>query len=74
MGHKLFSLGTYLKHMRVAWKILFKLDDLDAILSRVSQLEGNKLIWALRPPLPALTQPKFLEEPCEWFRLRVYYS
>ena len=64
-------LGTNLKHMKVTWKVLFKLDELDALISEVNQLGGKKLIWALRPDMLALIQAKFLEEPCEGDRLPV---
>ena len=67
MGHKIFKLGIDLKHM----KVLFKLDELDALLSKVNQIEGKKLIWALKPAMLALIQHKFLEEPCEQVRLPV---
>lgn len=71
IGHKILALGTNLKLMRVAWKIFFKLDELDALLSKVRQLEGKKLIWALKLAMLALIQPKFVEEPCEGVRLPV---
>lgn len=69
--HKIFALGTNLKHMRVTWKVLFKLDELDALISKVSQLEGKKLMWALKPATFSLIQHKFLEEPSEGVRLPV---
>jgi len=57
--------------MKITWKVLFKLDELDALLSEVSQLEGEKLIWALKPAMLAFIQHKFLEEPCEGVRILV---
>ena len=50
---------------------LFKLDELDALLSNVNQLERKKLIWALKPAMLALIQHKFLAELCEGVRLPV---
>jgi len=73
IGHKIYAVGTDLKHMRAKWKVLFKLDELDALLSKVSQLEGKKLIWALKPAMLALIQHKFLEEPCEGVKLPVAF-
>ena len=52
LGHKILKLGSDLKHMRITWKVLFKLDHLDALLSEVNQLEGRKLIWALNVKIP----------------------
>jgi len=52
-----------LKHMRVTVKALFKLDELDALLFEVNQLEGKKLLWALKPTMLALIQPEFLQYP-----------
>ena len=71
IGHKIFALGTDLKHMKMTWRVLSKLDELNEILSKISQEEGQKLIWALKPAMLALIQPKFLEEPCEGVRLPV---
>ena len=50
--------------MKITWRVLFKLDEHDELLPKVSQLEGKKLIWALKPAMLTLIQPKFLEEPC----------
>jgi len=36
IGHKILALGTNLKHMKVTWKVLFKLDELGALLSEVN--------------------------------------
>ena len=71
IGHRIFSLGTDLKHMKMTWRVLSKLDELNELLSKISQEEGKKLIWALKPAMLALIQPKFLEEPCEGVRLPV---
>lgn len=57
--------------MRVTWKVLFKLDELDGLLSKVSQLEGKNLMWALKRAMQALIHPKFLEEPCEGIKLPI---
>ena len=65
IGHRVFALGTYLKHIKMTWIVLSKLDELHELLSKISQEEGQKLIWALKPAMLALIQPKFLEEPCE---------
>ena len=51
IGRKLFTLGTDLKHMKMTRRVLSKLDEL---LSKISQLEGKKLIWALKPAMLAL--------------------
>jgi len=37
MGHKIFALGTNSKHMSVRGKVLLKLDELDALLTKVNQ-------------------------------------
>ena len=71
LGHKIFKLGSNLKLMKITWRVLSKLDELDELLSKVSQLEGKKLIWALKAAMLALIQHKFLEEPCEGVRLPV---
>ena len=68
---KIFALGTDLKHMKMTWRILSKLDELNEILSKLSQEEGKKLIWALKPAMLALIQPKFLGEHCEGVTLPV---
>jgi len=68
--HKILALGTDLKHTTVTWKVIFKPDELDALLSEVN-LEGKKLMWVLRPAMLALIQHKFLEEPREGVRLPV---
>ena len=57
--------------MKMTWRVMSKIDELNELFSKVSQLEGNKLIWALKLAMLALIQPKFLEEPCEGFRLPV---
>jgi len=57
--------------MKVTWKVLFKLDEMNALISELNQLEGKKLIWALRLAMLSLIQHKFLEEPCEGVRLPV---
>lgn len=55
-------------------KSLFKLDELDARMSELNQLKGNKLIWALNPVMLALIQHNFLEKPCEGVRLPIAFS
>ena len=65
IGHKILGLGTDLKHMNMTWRVMSKLDELNEILSKISQVEGKKLIWALKPSMLALIQPKFLKEPCK---------
>ena len=52
-------------------KALFKLDELDALFNEVNQIEGKKLIWALKSTMLSLIQHKFLEEPCEGVTLLV---
>ena len=54
IGHKILALGTDLKHMKMTWRVLSKLDELDELLSKISQLEGKKLIWALKLAMLAL--------------------
>ena len=71
IGHKISDLGRELKHMRATWRMLYKLDELDTLLSEMKQSEGRKLIWALKPAMLALIQPKLLEEPCEGVSLLV---
>ena len=71
IGHKILALGTVLKHMKMTWRVLSKLDEFNELLSKISQEEGQKLIWALKPAMLALIQPKFLEEPCEGVKLPV---
>ena len=63
-----------MKHINITWRILSKLKEIDELLSKVKQTDGRKLIWALKPCMLALIQPKFLEEPCEGFRLPVASS
>lgn len=71
LGHKIFALGTDLKHMRVTVKALSKLDELDEIPSKIDWLEGKKLMWALKPTMLALIQHKFFGETCKGIRLLV---
>lgn len=71
IGHKILGLGIDLKHMKMTWRVMSKLDELNELLSKISQEEGKKLIWALKSAMLALIQPKFLEEPCEGVRLPV---
>ena len=71
VGHKSFALGIDLKHMKMSWRVLSKLDELNELLSKISQEDGKKLIWALKPAMLAFVQPKFFEEPCEGVTLPV---
>lgn len=57
--------------MRFTWKVFFKLEELDELLSKIDQWEGKKLMWVLKPTMLALIQPEFLEEPCEGIKLLV---
>ena len=40
IGHRIFALGTDLKHMKMTWRVLSKLDELNELLSKISQEEG----------------------------------
>ena len=71
IGHKIFALGTDLKHMRMSWRVLSKLEELNELMSTIDQVEGEKLVWALKPAMLAFIQPKFLEEPCEGVTLPI---
>ena len=46
MGHKIFALGTDLKHMKMSWRVLAKLEEFNELMSTIDQAEGKKLIWA----------------------------
>ena len=71
IGHKISALGTDLKHMKMSWRALSKLEEFNELMSTIDQAEGKKLIWALKPAMLAFIQPKFLEEPCEGVTLPV---
>jgi len=57
--------------MKIRWRILSKLEKLNELFSKVKQSDGRKLIWALKPCMLALIQPKFLEETCGGISLLV---
>lgn len=44
IGHKILARGTDLKYMKMTWRVLSKLDELNELLSKISQEEGKKLI------------------------------
>ena len=54
IGHKIFALGTDLKHMKMSWRVLSKLEEFNELLSTINQAEEKKLIWALKPTTLAL--------------------
>ena len=60
IDHRIFALRTALKHMKMPWTVLSKLNELNELLPKISQEEGKKLIWALKPAMLALIQPRFL--------------